>query len=69
MAAPKPVVLTHVASLPAGSRAPEPLVIVGALPAGTITPLAHIANATNATDVITQLNALLAELQAAGLMS
>lgn len=67
--APKPVTLTHVASLPSGSRAPEPLVIVGGIPAGSTAVAAHVANATDAADVITQLNLLIASLVAAGYVS
>lgn len=55
-----------------GNYAPEPYVIVGPLPAGTITPAATVApavvSATDATSVGTQFNALLLSLRAAGLL-
>lgn len=81
---PKPVVLTQVAALPAGHPFdPEPLLVVGPLPAGS-TPLATatvagavkkgatVANATVAADGTsagTQLNALIASLKAAGVIA
>ena len=54
-----------------GNYAPEPYVIVGPLPVGTITPAATVAPAVVATDgtsVGTQFNALLLSLRAAGFM-
>lgn len=74
MPAPKPVVITQVASM-TGPK-PEPLVIVGGLAtasaAGLVKRGVAVTNATVATDATsaaTQLNALLASLRTAGVIA
>lgn len=76
MASPKPVVLTQRAAV-AGEPAPQPLAIVGGLPAATSTVNGGVkkaaAQATFAGADITalkaELNAWYAKLQAAGLVT
>jgi len=81
--APKPITVTQVATLPAGLTAPQPFVIVGALPAaavplatagaaGTVKKAATIAAAVTFADlpaVVVAYNDLLAKLKAAGIMA
>lgn len=72
MPAPKPVKLTQVTTGSYTGPAPQPLVIVGTLPAAAITKAAHVAPVTPATDGTTAgtaLNAVIASLIAAGLMA
>lgn len=62
MATAKPVVLTKVASLAAGSADPKPLVVVGPIPFGTITPVP--ASFADLAAVRTYLATLVGQLQA-----
>lgn len=68
MPSPKPISLEQEAAASYAGPEPKPYVLVGELPAGSVTPGVAVANATDATDVITQLNALLASLRSAGLI-
>ena len=81
MVAPKPVVLTQRAAV-SGEPAPEPLDIVGSVPAGAIpaagatrggvlrgVAVADITPATDGTTAGTALNALLASLRTAGVIA
>lgn len=76
--APKPITLTQRAAV-AGELAPQPFEVVGTIPAaavapatttvnGTVKKAATVAPATDAATVITQLNALIVSLRAAGII-
>jgi hypothetical protein len=72
--APAPVTIVGVTPA-AGAPAPKPLGLVGGLPAasssvvGGVKKGAAVANATDAASALTQLNALLTSLRAAGVIS
>jgi hypothetical protein len=74
MAAPKPITLVAAVTA-AGAPAPQPFSIVGGLPAASLTVRggalqgAAVINATDAATALTQLNALLASLRAAGVIA